>query len=461
MNQPLPSYPDYKSAGLPWLEQIPEHWEKVRLKKLFVEIDRRSGTGKEPLLSLSKSRGLIRQSELTDKLFSVADLSNYKIVEPGQIVMNRMQAWNGMFAQATETGLVSPDYAVLKSVTDASVPFLLHLLKSPLIVARFVGESKGLGTGFNRLYTDRFGAIYAQLPPFKEQQRIVAFLEAKGRQIAKLLRAKRQLIKLLQEQKQALVQRVVSQGLNSEAPRKDSGIAWLGDIPAHWEVKRLKTLMQNVVQQTLSMQEDDTYIALENIESWTGKLYFTSKEVIFESQVKRYSQNDILFGKLRPYLAKVVRPSFKGVCVGELLVLRALNNSPLTAAFAEYKLRSKTLISLITSSTFGAKMPRADWEFIGNIPFAFPPDETEQHSIVTHIESESYLIDETIDRAQREIELIQEYRTRLVADVVTGRIDVRQLTVAATAPLQDEDDLLDEEEVDEDELIEETLETDG
>ena len=107
MNQPLPSYPDYKPAGLPWLAEVPAHWDVTRLKNLFIEVDRRSGTGNEPLLSLSKSRGLIRQNELSDKLFSVADLSNYKVCEPGQIVMNRMQAWNGMFAKASEIGLVS------------------------------------------------------------------------------------------------------------------------------------------------------------------------------------------------------------------------------------------------------------------------------------------------------------------------------------------------------------------
>jgi type I restriction enzyme S subunit len=152
--------------------------------------------------------------------------------------------------------------------------------------------------------------------------------------------------------------------------------------------------------------------------------------VKFDSLVKRFKPGDILFGKLRPYLAKVGRPSVQGVCVGELLVLRPISDDILSE-FLEYKLRSNSIINLITSSTFGAKMPRADWGFMGNMTIAFPPEKTEQWRIISSIQQQTTRFDYSISQALREIELIDEYRTSLTVDVVMGKRDVRGLKMPA------------------------------
>ncbi len=456
MNQPLPSYPDYKPAGLPWLAEVPAHWDVTRLKNLFIEVDCRSGTGNEPLLSLSKSRGLIRQNELSDKLFSVADLSNYKVCEPGQIVMNRMQAWNGMFAKASEIGLVSPDYSVLKSTTDADISFLLYLLKSPLLVARFVGESKGLGTGFNRLYFDRFGAIYAQLPPLPEQQCIVAFLDGKTRQIARLLRNKRQLIKLLTEQKQALIHRAVTQGLDVDAPRKESGIEGVGEVPAHWVVLANRHLFRETTRKytgketvQLSLSQRQGLIESDQMEE-------RSLQTASFDHFKHVIPNDLVLNRFKAHLGVFFSSTKRGIVTFHYGVFQPKRQ--LRSKYYELLYHTQPYCTIYAGVSNGMTVGLQNLSNLNfyKIKTLLPPIE-EQDAILHFAETHTVEISATILRVEREIALIQEYRTRLIADVVTGLVDVRQLADAASSgelPAENELDLEDEEE-----FIEETAET--
>ena len=242
----------------------------------------------------------------------------------------------------------------------------------------------------------------------------------------RLTEAKRKLIGLLTEQKQAIIHRAVTRGLDPNVPLKDSGIEWLGMVPQHWEVRRFKTEVANIIDQTDHRDEDDIYIALEHVESWTGKIYPSPPDMSFDSQVKKFKPGDVLFGKLRPYLAKVARPKRKGVCVSEFFVFRPRNGT-LSAGYLEQFLRSSPVINVINSSTFGAKMPRTDWKFVSNLSQLIPPI-SEQVAIVEYLDRVTAKIDIAVAGAERQIELLNEYRTRLVADVVTGKLDVRDTT---------------------------------
>jgi len=320
------------------------------------------------------------------------------------------------------------------------------------MVSRFAAESKGIGSGFLRLYTDRFGATPIPLPSGGEQNAAIDFIRKIGHVISRFIRNKRQLIELLNEQKQVIINRAVTRGINPDVRLKPSGIDWLGDVPERWRLRRLKYLVRNVSDHTASKLPDEVYIALENIESWTGRVRLPREETEFDSQVKRFQAGDILFGKLRPYLAKVTRPSCRGVCVSELLVLR-LTADDVLPEFLEQKLRSVQIIDFVNSSTFGAKMPRADWSFIGNLVVALPASKDEQRQILATICEGAAGLDEAMARAQREIELIREYRTRLIADVVTGKVDVRRLAPEGVEPsAEDLEPLVEDEDVTEDEL---------
>ncbi len=286
-------------------------------------------------------------------------------------------------------------------------------------------------------------------------EQIARYLDWQTAKINQFIKAKKKLIALLKEQKQNIINEAVTKGINPDAPMKDSGVEWLGEIPAHWEVRKLKYCVTNKNIQSDSCTENETYLALEHIEGWTGKISVTAEKAEFDSKVKKYNAGDILFGKLRPYLAKVALPNFNGVCVGEFLVLQP--KEIISSYFLSVLLRSKKIIDLVNSSTFGAKMQsRADWDFIGSIFIPLLSTE-EQQSIVTHIEKETALINKTITRTEREIELIAEYRTRLVSDVVTGKVDIRSVEIPDFEPVETGLGAQDDE-ASEDELITEGIE---
>jgi len=283
--------------------------------------------------------------------------------------------------------------------------------------------SRGIVADRNRLYWDEFKQMPSLLPPRAEQDQIVAYLRAQDAHIALFIRTKRELIALLNEQKLQIIDRAVTRGLDTSTKLKPSSIGWLSEAPHTWEERRLKFLAQNVTRQVSTKSADEIYLALEHVESWSGMASPLDGEVEFASMVKRFAPNDVLFGKLRPYLAKVTCATQAGVCVGEFLVLRA-RTEEIAPRYLAQLLRSKRVIDLINSSTDGAKMPRANWSFIGNIRLAIPTV-AEQEDILIQIEVETKILDEAMQRASNEIKLIREYRDRLVANVVTGQIDVR------------------------------------
>jgi type I restriction enzyme S subunit len=202
---------------------------------------------------------------------------------------------------------------------------------------------------------------------------------------------------------------------------KDSGVPWLGRVPEHWDVRRLKNAATNVVEQTAVARPGELYIALEHVEGWTGRVRTAAANTTFDSQVKRFRSNDVLFGKLRPYLAKVTRPAADGVCVGEFFVLRP-RTPELLAPFLEHVLRSKPIIDVIDSSTFGAKMPRADWVFVGNLQVAFPTA-TEQSAIMHFLDDADRRIRRYIHAKRKLTALLKEEKQAIIHRAVTRGLD--------------------------------------
>ena len=207
-----PSVP-LKPSDIPWLGDIPQHWEVRRIKYLLREVDERSTTGSEPLLSMRMHHGLVLFSEHFTRPPQAATLVGFKIVHPGQFVVNRMQAGNGVIFASILTGLVSPDYAVFDPIGGANVDFLGELFRSRKVRAKFRAESKGLGTGtsgFLRLYNDRLGALHVALPPREEQSSILKGLarELSGINVA-IGRLERE-IELLREYRTRLIADVVT-----------------------------------------------------------------------------------------------------------------------------------------------------------------------------------------------------------------------------------------------------------
>ncbi len=197
---------------------------------------------------------------------------------------------------------------------------------------------------------------------------------------------------------------------------KDSGIEWIGEMPSHWDKKKLKYLVKNCIDK--SNNNEEFKIALENIESNTGKFIDSNgKEFeVFSGEGKKFKKNDVLFNKLRPYLSKVYLASRDGACVGEFLVLKPLES--LNSNFLFWRLLSDEFIKEINSSTYGAKMPRASWEFIGNLELPYP-SKNEQKNLASYLDFKTKQIDSLILKKSKLIELLKEQWAAMIKRVVT------------------------------------------
>lgn len=197
---------------------------------------------------------------------------------------------------------------------------------------------------------------------------------------------------------------------------KPSGIEWLGDIPAHWEVKRLKMAAQLEDCKVEADEENPMpYIGMENIESWTGRLLPINPDVVPMGTANSFKAGHTLFGKLRPYLAKACNPEFDGICSTELLVL---NGVQFDRDSLLYAMLSDGFVKLVDSSTYGSKMPRASWDFIGNCGLPLPPL-SEQKAIAEFLDRETGRIDVLVEKKRTLIERLKEKRSALISACVT------------------------------------------
>lgn len=415
-------YDKYKEIDGYWyIQKIPHEWDILPNIAIF---DERISKGhlNEELISVTIGRGIIKQSEIENKKDnSNEDKTNYKLVKPGDIAYNKMRMWQGSVGFSKYRGIVSPAYVVLKPKIEINAEYFHYLFRTNYYNNYAKRFSYGLcDDQLNLRYSD-FKRMYSIMPPIETQNIIVDYLNKKSNQVNVFIEKQLRIIDILKEQKKGIISKVVAKGINENCNMRDSYIKWFGNIPEHWELRKLKFCVSQISEQTNKKDFDDVFISLERIESWTGLYNLNIGEDDFESSVKKFKRNDVLFGRLRPYLAKVVSPTEKGVCVGELLVLRP--NKSILSKYLKYVLLSEQIITIIDSSTFGAKMPRASWDFIGQIQIPIPTLK-EQEDIIDYIEDRIDKINYAINKIEREIKLIKDYLESIIFNAVTGQIKV-------------------------------------
>lgn len=424
-------YSEYQQTSLPWLGEIPDHWEVVRLKRLFREVDLRSNDGVGTLMSLTRKRGLIPQTELTDRPPRAETLKGYKVCRPGQIVMNKMQAWNGMFGIALTEGLVSPDYTVLEPIRESDLEYFVRLFKTPRMIGGFHASSKGLGTGFLRLYTPDFYDIYVAYPPIEEQRAIVRYINQKLAQIDQFISYKRRLIELLNEQKTALINQAVTQGLDPNVPKKPSGIDCLENIPMHWEKLQIRRTLDSYdygISDSIHSTGPIKVLTMRHLHDGIvdipeeGSLDTVDIDLLLKDE-------DLLFNRTNsPELVGKVgifyNYSEHKVSFASYLV-RLRTNNLTTPKFMNYLLNSYLILNKARQNALHSlNQSNLNPSRYSQIEIPLPPI-YEQANIILFIQKESYTVNNAVAQVLKEIELIQEYRTTLISDAVTGKIDVR------------------------------------
>src|SRR5262249_42241528 len=416
-----------KDSGVPWLGEMPAHWEVRRIKTLFREKDERNGSSDSVLLSLTRAKGIVPQAEASSRIASTEDLSKYKVCRTGDLVMNRMQAWSGMFALSTYDGVVSPDYSVFCPIDDTEVKFFEHLFKTPIFVDQFAQHSKGIGSGFNRLYTPDFGGVPAVVPPLPEQVAIVRFLDHVDRRIRRYIRAKQKLMKLLEEQKQTIIYRAVSRGLDPNVRLKPSGVEWLGNVPEHWDVVRSKRTFTpraelarpNDVQ--LSATQAYGVIPQDEYERRVGRKIV---KIFRHLEKRRHVEINDFVISMRSFQGGLERAWAAGCIRSSYIVLRSATRGDV--GYFSYLFKSGGYIKALQSTAnFIRDGQDLNFDNFCAVDLPFPPIE-EQRQIADALDDALSDSVKAAERAKKEIDLLKEYRTRLIADVVTGKLDVRE-----------------------------------
>jgi type I restriction enzyme S subunit len=436
MSAKLKPYPEYRDSGVDWLPQVPTHWDFVRSKRVFREVDDRGSDGTEAHLAMSQTLGLVPSADLATKHTRSASYAGAKRCLPGDIVLNRLKAHLGVFARANHRGVVSPDYTVLRSDGDVEPRYFECIYRSTAFRGELRKSVKGIVEGFWRLYSADLGALMIPAPPPEEQRRIADFLDAYTAQVHRLIAAKRRIIAALIERKQAILSELLRGGMD-DAATVAGDLPWIDQRPENWRVTRLKPFVGNITELGSVSDPNQLVITLDRVESWSGRLLDGSPTTGETFTGKVFQPDDVLFGKLRPYLAKVTRTVEAGLSGTEFLVLRA-KPDVFRPRFLEELLRSKPFIEFVASHSVGAKMPRTEWESIASIPVAIPTL-AEQDRLCDEFTSVSGELDEAIAKERSQIDLILEYRDSLIAAVVTGQLDVRE----AAIPVVEGDDLAD------------------
>lgn len=434
----LKPYPEHQSTISSLLGSVPRHWRVIKLRSLVRPRNERNRPDL-PLLSVARERGVFVRSGSGEENHNVIpdDLSNYKVAHKGDLVVNKMKAWQGSMGIAPCDGIVSPAYFVFRLAIE-DVRYGQALLRSRPYVGLFAAASDGVRIGQWDLSIDGTKEIPLLLPPADEQAAIVRFLDYATGRLERAIRAKRKVIALLQEQKQVIIHRAVTRGLDPSVPLKPSGIPWLGDIPGHWEVQRLG--------QAIRLQTGFPFASSGFVQGGVGTrllrgINVTPSGIRWSNAVEwprrdadgldefALALGDVVLGMDRPIIGSGVRAAIIARDdTPSLLLQRVARLRPsgiLNAEFLLLLLRGRQFRDYMAPIFTGISVPHLSPQQVKNFQVVLPPL-VEQRAIVARLGADTRGVDIAMSGLAHEIDLLLELRTRLVADVVTGKLDVRE-----------------------------------
>ena len=438
----LRPYPAYRDSGVPWLGEVPAHWEISRLGALLRERGEVNSNGQvDKVLSVLRDRGVIPYSEkgnIGNKMSE--DITRYKVVRPDDIVVNCMNVIIGSVGLSRYTGCLSPVYYVLTRCSEDDDPrYLNAYFQTKPFQESLVRIGNGILAHRMRIPMELLKCESFPRPPAEEQTTIVRFLDHANRRIQRYIRAKQKLITLLEEQKQAIIHQAVTGQIDVRTGQpypayKPSSVEWLGEVPVDWEVVRLKFVATKIVDclhETPKYSESGEFPAIRTADISPGTLHLSSARRIEADEYTRWIERlepkpgDILYSREgeRFGIAACV-PDGVRLCISQRMMVFRIRPEH-NPVFVMWLLNSKQVYAQACQDIMGATAPHVNVSTIRNYFLALPA-RAEQDSLVGKIENSTAGFSSAISNAKREIDLLNEYRLRLIADVVTGKLDVRE-----------------------------------
>lgn len=417
---------EMKDSGVEWIGDIPNGWNITRNKFVMVK--------EKQICPIYKNQDVL---SLTQKGVIVRDLDNptgkmptsfdgYQYIHKGNLLMCLfdIDVTPRCIGLIKDDGITSPAYSqFIVNHGFANYYYYYYLMLD------FSKELLHLAKNLRYSLTEELlGFVPVPFPPLEEQKNISNFLDKKCSEIDNLTADIEKQISLLEDYKKSIITEAVTKGLNPNVEMKDSGIEWIGKIPKHWKISKLKYLIQ--VNNTKSSNNEYKYVGLENVIGWAGKLVddtnMSESEFVPESSSNKAKKGDVLFGKLRPYLGKVFISEENIICSTEFLIMRPVD---IEGKYLKLLFLSRDLVDVIDRSTYGTKMPRANSSFILNqyIPI---PNTQEQNEISAFLDKKCSEIDSLISDKKEQLEKLTSYKQSMIYEYVTGKKEVPTQEIA-------------------------------
>jgi type I restriction enzyme, S subunit len=414
-------YEAYKPIEETWIGEVPAHWHVIKSKLLWKEVVDLSNDSSECLLSVSQYSGVKPTVEDSRS----ESFIGYKKVREGDLVINIMLAWMGGLGIANYNGIVSPAYAVYRSTSNIDIRYFHFLYRTSTYLAEFARRSRGVVPSRWRMYTDDFGQVLSLLPPLQEQNAIANFLDHKTAQIDQAIAQKERLIERLQERRQILIQRAVTRGLNPDVPMKDSGVEWIGEIPAHWEVVRSKALFQERKEKA---RKDDKQLTASQKYGMISQEEFMEREgrrvtvvLLNRDILKHIEANDFVIS-MRSFQGGLEHSELSGCVSSAYIPLVPIKH--IVPAYFKYLFKSDGYIKAISSTSNLVRDGQAmRFENFAAVPLLIIP-EVEQENIAYFLDKQLIKQKKATDRLEKQIEQLREYKSTLINAAVTGKIMV-------------------------------------
>lgn len=418
------SYPDYRSGSDRWFPPAPTHWIDSPLWTIFTRTALK-GHGDETLLSVYRDHGVVPKDSRDDNFNRASeDLSAYQLVEPHDLVINKMKAWQGSLSISQHRGIVSPAYFVYRPHHGSDERFLHHLLRSQPLVAAYIGMSKGVRIGQWDLEPQNFSRLKLALPPLPEQQAIADYLDRETAQIDTLIEEQQRLVEMLRERRLAVVDNVITRGLDPNTRNANSCAPWIGEIPAHWTIRPLWTMFERIKdtghpdEQMLSVFRDYGVVAKES----RGNLNQTAEN---RNIYQLVHPGWLVTNRMKAWQGSVGISPLRGITSGHYICFAPRHGED--SNFLNWLFRSPRYAVGYGLISRGVRIGQAeiDNDDYRVMPVILPPLD-EQRRIVAYLDAQTEKIDSLIAETERFIELSRERRSALITAAVTGQIDVRE-----------------------------------
>lgn len=416
---------EMKDSGIEWIGAMPRAWKMNTIAQIFLQVKcKNTGLQEKNLLSLSYGKVKRKSIDTVEGLLPES-FDGYNIIEKDDIVLRLTDLQNDhtslRVGLAEERGIITSAYLTIRNRSNFCPKYLYYYLHSFDIAKGFYGMGAGVRQGLN---WDGVKWLKILAPSVPEQERIAAFLDAECAEIDAVLEKTRASIEEYKKLKQAVITQAVTKGIRGDRPMKDSGIEWIGDIPAEWSVvpfSKFARVSANLVNP--SDYQDYLQVSPENIEKDSGKLLpcKTVSEVGVESWNHFFHKGQILYSKIRPKLNKVCIAPFDGLCSADMYPIDTDNISK----FVVYTILSNDFnqqVAMITENR--VKMPKINQKELSKIIVVLPADRMEQQEIVDYLDGECGKIDALIAKKQQYLTEIENYKKSLIYEYVTGKKEV-------------------------------------